>query len=133
MVLKHIKGPEGTQLAINNGIIPLVNQDLLKVEGFKIDDNMMQQIIAYQYSEVTPLQAFAQNQKLRGWDLFLENDFRQQISDAFLNKKSTKIIQDEIKKTIGDWLTKNDIIIEGLNDQPEVSEEPDATNVEADN
>lgn len=116
MVLKHIKSAEGTQVAINNGVIPLINSDLLKVEGFKIDENTKQQVSAYQYSEASPLQAFEQNPEIRGWDIFLEIDFRQQFRSVFLKEKSPELAESEIKAMISEWLSEKNIIIEGLND-----------------
>ncbi|NLC54565.1 MAG: carbohydrate ABC transporter substrate-binding protein [Erysipelothrix sp.] len=133
MVLKHIKGVEGTQVAINNGIVPLINKDLLNVEGFKLDANTKQKIKAYQFSETSPLQAFSQNQKVRGWDIFLENDFRQAISDVFLGRKNPETVQKEIKVIISEWLSANEIIIEGLNDERPQSEETDDKDVDPDN
>ena len=133
MVLKHIKGVEGTQVAINNGIVPLINKDLLNVEGFKLDANTKQKIKAYRFSETSPLQAFSQNQKVRGWDIFLENDFRQAISDVFLGRKNPETVQKEIKVIISEWLSANEIIIEGLNDERPQSEETDDKDVDPDN
>lgn len=115
-LIKHIKGVEGTQVAINNGIIPLINFDLLKVEGFKIEDNTKQQIKAYQYSEPSPLQAFEQNPEIRGWDLILENDIRKPIREVFLGIQNPTTAQSEIKNIFIEWLNEKGLTVEGIND-----------------
>ena len=115
MVLLHIKSPEGVQVTVNNGIIPTINKDLLKVEGFKISDNTKQQIKAYQYSEPAPLQAFEQKPEVRAWDIYLENNFNEIIKDVFLNKKEPVVAYSEIKKIIKDWLDLQGIVVEGVN------------------
>lgn len=116
-VLKHVKEPEGIQVTINNGLIPIVNNDLLNVEGFKIDHNTKQQLKAYQYSEPSPLQAFLQKPQKRGWDILLEVDFRDVIKGVFLGDIKPEAGQIEIIDLISDWLNEEGIVVKGINDE----------------
>ncbi len=117
MVLKHIKNTQGIQDAINNGIIPVTNAKILDSENFKADKNTKQQIIAYSHSETPPLQAFEQKPQKRGWDIYLENDFRDVYKKVFLNEVEPELALIEIKKIIIEWLDNENIIVEGLNDE----------------
>ena len=97
--------------------IPVINPNILDIEGFKVDKNTKQQIIAYGYSETPPLQAFEQKPQKRGWDIYLENDFRDIYKKVFLNEIEPEVAIIEIKTIIIEWLDSEEIIVEGINDE----------------
>lgn len=114
-VIKHIKGLEGIQTAVNNNIIPIINEELIKINDFNIDDNTQQQIKAYQYSRPSSLQAFKQKPEKRGWDIYLENDFREIFKNVFIQEISPKEAQQQFVEKIKQWLDSENIEVEGVN------------------
>lgn len=115
-VLKHIKSANGTIVALESGVIPIIEDEILEGKEYTVDKNTLQQIKAYQYSEPAPLQAFEQKPEKRAWDIYLELDFTKIYKQVFLNEISPEKGAKQIKELIIEWLDNEKIIIEGVND-----------------
>ena len=115
-VLKHIKSANGTIVALESGVIPIIEDEILEGKEYTVDKNTLQQIKAYQYSEPAPLQAFEQKPEKRAWDIYLELDFTKIYKQVFLNEISPAQGAKQIKELIIEWLDNEKIIIEGVND-----------------
>lgn len=118
-VLKHMRSLAGIQSMLDADIIPVIDKTLLDESDLKLSQNQYDQIVAYSYSQIAPLQAFKQRPELRAWALYQEVDISNILSDVFVGVISPDDGYHQLLQKYSDWLDANAIKIEGVTNELE--------------